>query len=420
MEDLFILFILLLLSAFFSGSETALTSLSKVRAEALLAEGRTGAQALHALKSNTDRMLIAILIGNNLVNIASSAMATLLATEAFGDLGPGLAVGGLTLVILIFGEITPKTFATRHAAPISLFVSPPLLFFARLVTPLVWALEKLTALLQRLSSHHADPTITETELISLARHGAEEGAIEPGEEKLINRIFHLNDLTAGDIMTPRHRIVSMTGTRTIREALPDFLAQHHSRIPLHHGQLEEITKVVYLREILEEVAQGNWEKTLFEAGHEPLFAPENQPIDELLDLLRTRKRQLILVVDALGVLQGLFSLEDVLEELVGEIQDKGDPAWDQVTEVEPGVVLVDGAQEVRVLEDHFQHPLGGKPTDSVNEWILDQVGRIPRVDETFTIDGLTVQVIKASRRSIHKVRVSLAAPNDHSGKTDDP
>jgi CBS domain containing-hemolysin-like protein len=206
LSELLVLVALLILSGFFSGSETALTSLSQVRAEAFLKQGRLGAHSLNQLKSNTNRMLISILIGNNVVNIGASAMATVIATEMFGHLGPGLAVGVLTFLILVFGEITPKTFAARYAGRISLVVAPPLLWFTRLVLPLVWALERLTVFLQSRTRVDTDPTVTESELISLAEHGAEEGTIEPDEKEMITRIFAFTDLRARDVMIPARKV----------------------------------------------------------------------------------------------------------------------------------------------------------------------------------------------------------------------
>ena len=215
--EIIILLILFVLSGFFSGSETALTTVSKARVSAYRSEGRRGAKALAKLKSNTNRMLVAILIGNNLVNIGASAMATVIATRIYGDMGAGLAVGVLTIIILVFGEVTPKTFAARHAGPIGLFVSPPLLVFEFVTMPLVWILEQLTVLLHRLSRAKTEPTVTESELIHMAEHGALEGTIEIDEQKMIKRIFAFDDLQAQDVMIPRGLVFFMDGERSIRE-----------------------------------------------------------------------------------------------------------------------------------------------------------------------------------------------------------
>ena len=195
-EGLFLV-VLLGLSAFFSGSETALIALSRGRADALAEAGRPGARSLQQLKENPSRMLVAILIGNNLVNISASALATVLATRAFGSIGPGIAVGGLTVVILIFGEITPKSLATRYSERISLAVAPVILALVHITAPVSRVFEYF---IRNTASPGAgeDPTVTESELISMAGYGEEEGTIEESEKRLIERAFAFTDLTAAD------------------------------------------------------------------------------------------------------------------------------------------------------------------------------------------------------------------------------
>ena len=203
------LLLLLCLSAFFSGSETALVALSRARADALADEGRPGAQSLRSLKEQPARMLVAILIGNNLGNISASALATVLATRAFGSIGPGIAVGVLTIVILIFGEITPKSLATRYSERISLAVSPVILVLVRLTTPISKVFEYFAPGTLH-SNGGEDPTVTESELISMAGYGEEEGTIEESEKQLIERAFAFTDLTAADVMTPRHKVFGLS------------------------------------------------------------------------------------------------------------------------------------------------------------------------------------------------------------------
>ena len=419
MNDLVALLVLLGFSGFFSGSETALTSLSMVRVDALVREGRAGAQALHKLKTNTNRMLITILIGNNLVNIGASAMATVLATEVFGYLGPGIAVGVLTLLILVFGEITPKTFAARYAGHIALISAPPLLFFAKLVLPLAWVLERQTVFLQSLVKTETDPTVTESELLSMAEHGAEEGTIEPGEEKMIERVFAFNDLRTRDVMIPKHRVFILNRNLTIGEALPKIAAQPYTRIPLCTSKSDKITRVVYLRDVLKAAVKGHMNKALKTVAHEtPLFAPLNQPIEQLFSTLRDDERRPVIVVDEYGETQGMFTLEDMLEELVGEIHDQIDKQR-QFEEVSEGEFLVEGTEELRVVEEHLAVHLSGKPTDSVSRWILNHVERIPAPGEHFSADGLEVVIEKASKRRIRIVRLTcLKNPNQNAEFSD--
>ena len=234
MGDLIALVLLLALSAFFSGSETALVSLSKGRAEGLARENRRGAKALYALKNEPQRMLIAILIGNNLVNIGAAALATVIATRFLGNFGPGLAVGVLTVLILVFGEITPKSLSTRYSERISLVVSPVILGFLRAVGPVVTVFQKITdALGNAAADGSADPLVTESELISMINYGEEEGTIEESERELIERAFAFTDLVVEDVMTPRHKVLSVDGRQTLKESLPNLVDTPYSRIPLH-------------------------------------------------------------------------------------------------------------------------------------------------------------------------------------------
>jgi len=406
MIDIIILLVLFLLSGFFSGSETALTSLSMARVKVFLKEKRHGAKSLYVLKKNTNRMLISILIGNNIVNIGASAIATVIATDLFGRFGPGLAVGVLTILILIFGEITPKTFAARYSGPIALFVAPLLLVFTWFAMPLVWVMEKLTIYLQGLATANAEPTVTESELLYMAEHGAREGTIEPDEQEMIERIFAFEDLRARDIMIPRFQVFTLDGKRSIADALPDILAQPHTRIPLYDENTDEITQVIYLRDILKEIAAQSTDKPLKEVqGHVPLFVPLNQPIDKLFPTLRGMEEHLVVVVDEYGALEGVFTLEDMLEELVGEIYDDMDKPQKQIQQLSAKEFLLEGTTELRVIEDLLNIEFSGKPTDSVNLWILNYINRIPKKGERFTIDGIDVVVEKASQRRIHQVRV---------------
>ena len=403
MNELIALCVLLFLSGLFSGSETALVALSMGRVEALLKERRSGAQALYLLKKDPSKMLITILIGNNLVNIGASALTTVVATRWFGSMGPGIAVGALTVVILIFGEITPKSLATRYAERISLTIAPVMVLFMRLLMPFVWAFGHLTTWVNKRIGGRGDPTVTESEIISLIGYGQKEGTIEQKERELIERVFAFNDLKVKDVMTPRGQIFSLSGSRTVGDALPEVMHASYSRIPIYEKRPDDIRKILFLRDILEIAVSGKTETTLNEIAHDPLYVPQNQRIDRLFATLSRKKRHLAIVVDELGALEGLVTLEDLLEELMGEIYDESDIKPDEIQELETGKIVVEGRVELRIVEDYFGIDLVGKPTDTVSLWILNHIERIPRTDEKFTINGLNVLVQDASHRRIHKV-----------------
>ncbi len=405
MNEILVLIVLLCLSGVFSGSETALVALSKARAEGLAREGRRGARALYELKRDPSRMLIVILIGNNVVNIAASAIATVIASERLGHIGPGIAVGVLTILILVFGEITPKSLATRYSERISLFIAPLMLGFMRLIYPLVWLFGHLTTWLSKNLGAKTDPTVTESELISLVAHGEEEGTIESGERQLIERVFNFTDLKVEDVMTPRHKVLAFDGRRSIGDILPEVIGTSATRIPLFEEDPNEIHHILYLRDLLDAVAQNQLEEAVNSIGHEPLFCPQNQPIDELFSTLRRKKRHMAIVVEEHGLMEGVVTLEDLLEELVGEIYDESDVPPQEFKELSGHRIEVDGAAELRVVENYFDIELPGKPTDTVNRWILSHTERIPEAGEEFTIDGLEVVVKRASRRRIHQVAI---------------
>ncbi|MEN8130752.1 MAG: hemolysin family protein [Pseudomonadota bacterium] len=403
MNDFLILSVLLVLSGVFSGTETALVSLSMARAESLYREGRAGANALYQLKRDPSRMLITILIGNNVVNIAASAMATVVATEYFGNRGPGIAVGVLTILILIFGEITPKSLATRFSERISLSIAPVIYGFMRLIYPLVWLFLQFTNWIQSRTKATEDPLVTESEVITMVEHGEVEGVIEADEREMIERVFNFNDLKAEDVMTPRRQVFRLDGRRLVKDVLPEILKQPYSRIPLFAANPDEIVSLVFLRDLMNAITSGNMDVPVSRIAQEPLFTPANTHTDDLVRTLRGKRRHMAVVVDEHGVMVGVATLEDLLEELVGEIYDESDEKPDEIMQLSNGRILVNGTTELRVIEEYFELDLPGKPTDTINRWLLEHTERIPVDDEKFEFDGLLIQIQEASSRRIHQV-----------------
>ncbi|MCU7880111.1 MAG: hemolysin family protein [Candidatus Thiodiazotropha sp. (ex Lucinoma aequizonata)] len=409
---------LLVLSGIFSGTETALITLSMARAESLCKEGRRGANALYLLKKDPSRMLITILIGNNAVNIAASAMATVIATDYFGDSGPGIAVGVLTILILVFGEITPKSLATRFSERISLFIAPVIFGFMRLIYPLVWLFLQFTNWVQSATNAMNDPMVTESEVITLIEHGEEEGVIDTGEREMIERIFNFNDLKAEDVMTPRRQVFRLDGRRTLRDVIPEILKVGFSRIPLYKEDPDEIVSLVMLRDLIHNIVSGELDVPISELGQEPLYTPLNTTIDELIRTLKTKRIHLAVVVDEHGAMIGVVSLEDMLEELVGEIYDESDKKPNDLTVLGEGKVLVKGTAELRVVEEYYAMDIPGKPTDTINRWLLEHTERIPEKDEKFELDCLIVRVQDASSRRIHQVIIQKTDINQEGGRSD--
>ena len=402
--------LLLCCSAFFSASETALIALSKGRAKALLKERRQGARSLFILKSKPQKMLIAILIGNNLVNIGASAIATVIATRTLGSIGPGIAVGVLTVLVLIFGEITPKSLATRYSERISLLVSPIVLWFQRTIYPLISLFEVISDVAGKAAiSSEEDPTVTESELISIVGYGEEEGTIEQGERVLIERAFALSDLTVADVMTPRHKVFTYDGRRPVSQALEDLKETPYSRIPLFAEDPDEIQKILYLRDLMVAVISKQTQTPVGEIGRDAKFVPNTQPVTDTISGFRKEQQHMAIVVDEHGTMEGVVTFEDLLEELVGEIYDESDQKPVEFVELGLNKISIDGTAEVRLIEEYFDTELPGKSTDTINRWILDHTERIPITGETFALDNFEVLVKSATRRRIHEVTIERLA-----------
>lgn len=412
------LVVLLVLSGLFSGSETALVALSMGRVEALVKEKRLGSIALYKLKRDPSQMLTTILIGNNLVNIAASALATVMATREFGHAGPGIAVGLLTFFILVFGEITPKSLATRYPERISLVVAMPLLIVLRLLYPLVWMFSHFTTWVYHLTGGKEDPTVTESELISMLGYGVQEGEIEHGEKEIIERVFAFNDLKVRDVMTPMKDIFSLDGGQTVGEVLHLVIEKPYSRIPLINKETGHFYKVLHLRDLLEASANGQMDVTLGQIAHEPLFISQYHAIDDLFARFRRRNRVFAIVVDEFGDERGIVTIEDLMEELVGEIYDETDIAPHLAEKISEDEIAIVGTAELRVVESFFGIDLPGKPTDTIGLWILNHAEHIPVTGEEFTIDGLDVRILEATTRSIERVSIGRRPAQDAQAGTE--
>jgi CBS domain containing-hemolysin-like protein len=276
----------------------------------------------------------------------------------------------------------------------------------RAIYPLVWLFNVLTGWVQRMTGTEGDPIVTEAELISMVEHGEEEGTIEADEREMIERVFILNDLKAGDVMTPVRRVFSLDGRRTLADILPDLMKRAYSRIPLYGNDPNEILKVLFVRDVLAAVVPGKTDVPAMSIGRIPLYVPENQKIDQLLSILRKNKQHMAVVVDETGYMQGVVTLEDLIEEVVGEIYDEIDELPEQYLIAANGGILVNGEVELRVVEEFFDLALPGKPTDTVSRWILGHTARIPSQGECFELDGLEVRVQNASARRIRQVELT--------------
>ena len=237
----------------------------------------------------------------------------------------------------------------------------------------------------------------------MAGHGEKEGTIAQEEREMIERIFAINDLTVRDVMTPQGQVFSLEGNQTVRDVVAEVMEESYTRIPIYLEQPDEIHSILYLRDVLDAVINDNLDAKLKDISHEPEFVPEHQPIGETIATLRQRSRHMAVVVDEYGTIRGVVTLEDLMEELVGEIYDETDIAPVEMSQVSDEGIQVVGTAELKIVEDFFEIDLPGKHTDTINHWILSDTERIPGAGEIFNIDGLRVTVRKASKRRIEQV-----------------
>lgn len=405
MLDTIVLFgLLLFLSAFFSGSEIALFSLTEARARLLLEEERHGARALLRLKKDPERLLVTILVGNNVANVAAASVATYLATRALGSAGVGVATGVVTLLLLFFGEITPKGLAAAEATRISLFSAPILAFLSRAFFPLIAPLSAVTrAVMPR--DLGATQEITEGEIRTMTRMGQASGDIDEHERELIERAFLLDSTRAWEVMTPRVEIFAWPDEAPLFTITDELRTVPYSRIPVYGDTLDDITGLLYVRDAYQALIGGRDDMPLGELALDPVFVPGSVSLVELLQDFQARRVHLGIVVDEYGGTDGLVTLEDVLEELVGEIHDEMDVPEDRIVRRSRTEIVVDGSAKLREINHFFNTSFPLLEHRSLNGYLLDELGRVPQPAETFEREGVRIEVLGATDTQVTSARL---------------
>jgi CBS domain containing-hemolysin-like protein len=394
------------LSAFFSASETALTTLYpwKVRE---LAESQGGPFRL--LAQDITRFLTTILVGNNLVNIAATALVTEVATEAFGSAGVGVATGVMTFLILFFGEITPKSLAVHHAVAVAQVAVWPIYLLSLLLYPVGRFFGLVSGLFLRgLGLEPRNASLVSEEELRLILAGAEEaGTIEAQEEEMIHSILELEETPVREIMTPRVEMVAIEAEASLEDFLHLFREHRYSRVPVYRESVDHIVGIAYAQDLLDYRCQEDLKgRTVASIAHPPYFVPENMDAWSLLKELRRRKVHMAIVVDEFGGTAGLVTLEDVIEEIVGEIYDETDEPEDA-----PIKRLADGALSIQAQTpiDEVSEALGVElpegEYDTLSGFLYERFGRIPGVGESVEWQGFRFVVESADQRRIERVRV---------------
>jgi len=403
---LIVLGVLLVLSGFFSGSETALVSLNKLRLRRLAEEGQKSALILEGLLSKPNQMLAAILIGNNLVNVAIAAIVTSLAIEAFGSTGVGVATGIATLLILVFGEVVPKSFATRNAERISLLAARPVKVIVLLLSPVVKVFTLLLDLVFRATGQEMQPYpfVSEEELKLLMDLSAREGVIEEEEREMIKGVFEFGDTTVKEIMTPRTDIKRVEVNAGFEEVLKLVIATGHSRIPVYDGSIDNIVGILYAKDLFAHMSSDE-SFDLHRYVRPAYFVPETKKLDDLFREMRAKKVQIAIVLDEYGGTAGLVTLEDLLEEIVGEISDEYDVEERPVQIIDENTIVVDAKMPIDDVAELLKVELQKNGQETIGGLVFALFDRIPREKDSITSGGLTFTVEGMVGKRIQKVRI---------------
>lgn len=406
--ELSALAVLIGLSGFFSGLEVALVGVRKSKVVQLLNEGRKGSKALHKLKTNPGWMMSSVNLGNNLVNVGASALATSVAIRLFGNEGLGIAVGVMTFLILIFGEITPKTYCNANSTKIALRYAPVLLGFSYVFYPVVKFFEIVTKGVVRLTgSSYTPPPITEEEIKGVIDQGMEEKAIEKEEMELVHGALKFDDTVIRSVMTPRPRMFSLNSKMLLFEALPQINQSGHSRIPIYGDTSDDIVGFIHVRDVLKELERDNKMASLEQIARKPVFASQEKMVSSLLKEMKGRKTHMAIVVDEHGGVEGLVTLEDLLEEIVGEIEDETDKTRPTEYErIDRDTIVTNGDIEIDIINEVFDTEIPeGDDYATLNGLLHERLQDIPQEGDKVETDELRIIVEKMSKNIPKKVRI---------------
>ncbi|MCI6497686.1 MAG: hemolysin family protein [Lachnospiraceae bacterium] len=409
-----ILLVLLCLSAFFSSAETAFTTVNHIRIHSLAENGNKRAAIVEKIVDNSAKMLSAVLIGNNIVNISASSLATILAQRMFGNYAVTIATGILTIFVLIFGEIMPKTIATLSAEKLTLIYSPIIYGIMWLFTPVIIIVNKLSEFLLFLL--HIDPSkrgsgITETELRTLVDVSHKEGIIETDERKMINNVFDFGDATAKDAMIPRIDMAMADINSSYEDLIELFQRERYTRIPIYEGTTDNVIGIINMKDLLLYDKRVDFHVKDF--LRKAYYTYESKKLSELMREMKKTSVNIIIVLDEYGVTVGLITIEDLLEEIVGDIRDEYDiDEEDEFKQLSENEYLIEGQMKIDDLNDRLGFHLSSENYDSVGGLIIENLDRIPAAGDSILLDNIRLTVQKLDNKRIDRILVKIISDNN--------
>lgn len=406
--------VLLFLSGFFSASETALTALGKIKIRTLLEREGEKAKGIILWARDPNRFLATILVGNNIVNIGASILAAFLAMRIFGDgLTAGIAwgvTGIMTLIILIFGELTPKTFARDNAEKIALKTIGSLRILSFVLSPFIRVFLFISRVIIRIFGgkvREVSPFMTAEEIKTLIGIGEEEGVLEEEEKEMIESIFEFGDTKVLEVMIPRTEMVCIGVNTKLEDILLLIAKAGHSRIPVYEGRIDNIVGLLYIKDLLKFWGEHQGKELILkDFMRQPYFVPETKMVNELLRDFQRNRIHMAIVVDEYGGTAGLVTMEDLIEEIVGEIEDEYDTRSKKIEKLENGDVLVDARMDIGELNEELDISLPDEEgVETIAGFITSLLGRVPPVGEIIDYEGLKIHVVEATKRRIGKIKI---------------
>lgn len=412
--------IMVFLSAFFSSSETALVTVNKIRMKNLAENGDKRAAKVLKVTSDSGKMLSAILIGNNIVNIFASSLATILASDIFGDIGPGIATGVLTLVILIFGEVSPKTMATIKADNFALAIAGIIDVLMFVLTPVIFIINTFASAvlrLLRINPDDADKAMTEDEIRSIVDESQESGAIEDEEREMIHNVFDFGDSLAKEVMVPRIDMTFVHVDASYEELIDIYRENKYTRLPVYEESTDYILGIINMKDVILIEDAKNF--SIRDIIRKPYFTYEHKNTSDLFIEMRQASIPLAIVLDEYGVTAGLVTLEDLLEEIVGEIRDEYDSdeedAIEQLSEYE---YLILGSTNLDDVNDALDLEFESDDYDTIGGYCLQLLDHLPEENETiFTEDGVVIKIKEVDKNRIERIYIRI--PEQETNSTDD-
>ena len=400
--------VMVICSAYFSATETAFTSLNRIRLKSKADAGNRRAARALELVDKYDNLLSTILVGNNIVNLTASSLSTLFFTVGLKlQNGAVIATAVITVVVLIFGEVSPKSMAKEAPEQFAMFSAPIIGALMVILTPVNWFFAGLKRLLSRIMRGGDKEGITEEELVTMVDQAESEGGLDQHESKLIRAAIEFHDLEVEEILTPRVDMVAVEDTDTMEQIARAFAESGYSRLPVYHEDIDDIIGVIHEKDFHAARYRGLTDVKTFLGP--VLYTTGNTKISELLRILQDEKAHMVIVVDEYGGTEGLVTLEDIVEELVGEIWDEHDEVIEEFKKQADGSYLISCSADLTDLFDLFKIK-GECDANTISGWVMEQIGRIPEEGDHFTAEGLDVTVTKVDHRRVLEIRVVELQP----------